>query len=243
MNVISRCLLNIKFKNDDLLNKLTVEEKDNWIEKYHLVHRLMPISDRINPDKRKIVEEGLYNSLKNNKTRYISSYYLYYARMKISLREFIDRYDPGKVYKQLFNNRTEEELIEVLVDFVRYYQHRNFNKNPIIREKSTLTYLEDNSFIILHGIYLNLIEYKVFDSNEKKWFYDSVMSYLLAYFFMNDNLYYRVDYYQNIVCFLEDNIDYLYPYYATNFGDKINKIPEDLIEKYNNGKVIKKRIS
>ena len=74
-----------------------------------------------------------------------------------------------------------------------------------------------------------------------KEFYRDVLTYLVAYFVMRDSLINRIGFFNDLCNFFEDNFDFLYLYYTSNYDKKFKFIIDDLINKYNNG-LVKKMI-
>ena len=101
--------------------------------------------------------------------------------------------------------------------------------------------IEDNFFLKTIYTVRVRVTYSSIANKKLKEFYENILLYIATYFISHDELFGNYEYFLNVCNFFEDNLDYLYLHYTSNYEDKFRYIPEDLINKYNNG-LVKKMI-
>ena len=233
MNVISKSIINIKFIKNGLFYLLDKEEKELFYEKYQLVYDFVPTIDLLSRTNRKNIDTGLMKAIVNGYSSHINSFYIaYFSRI---LDTPTGQMGKKVLYKNFFNNDQLDGIFSQVYDFIN---HSGFITIPTDEENMSLN---DASFCKLLLSYRNRLAYYELPNKEMKEFYRDVLTYLLAYFVMRDSLINKLTYFNDLCNFFEDNFDFLYLYYTSNYDKKFKFIIDDLFNKYNNG-LVKKMI-
>lgn len=231
MNNIEKALISVKFINNDKFLDFEKDEKNLFLDKYKLVYSHLPLRDKLSIKTRKAINNGLMDSVINKKSSYINEHYMAYINK-------IMETPTGKMWRHVlfndfFNKNDEDNMLSRLYKFIEYVYIR-VNLGDIDKIKENF-FLESILIVRVRVSYTSIVNKKLKD------FYENVLLNIVTYFISHDELYGNKDYFLKICNFFEDNLDYLYLHYVSNYEDKYRYIPEDLINKYNNG-LVKKMI-
>lgn len=231
MNNIEKALIKVKFINNEKFLELSKDEKELFYDKYKLLYDNLPVIDLLSTKKRKVINNGLMDSIINKNSSYINKYYVsYFNKILDTPTGKMSRY---VLYNSFFNKNDPDNMLSRLYKFIEY-----------IYIRTNLGDLKDinNDFFLKAILTVRVrITYKEILNKELRDFYKNVLLYIVTYFVSHDNLFGNEKYFIDICNFFEDNLDYLYLHYVSNYEDKFRYIPEDLINKYNNG-LVKKMI-
>ena len=231
MNKLRKSIIKIKFINNPKFMELSDDKKDLFYNKYHLVYNNIPVIDSLSLKNRRNINNGLLDSVNNNTSSYLNNFYMDYINRVLET-------PTGKVcknvlYNDFFNKHEKEELLNRIYLFVKYSY-----------SGVHIRFLKEENDQYFYNLLLNIkdrFNYRELPSKTYKEFYEEILFHIVAYFTMHDELISNMDYFNQICNFFEDNIEMLFIHYTTNYNDKYRYIPEDLINKYNNG-LVKKMI-
>ena len=247
MEKITKKILKLRYVNDQYLSKLSKEDYDIFIDKLYLIHTILPIHQRYLPSIINSYKDYLKDSMVNNRYHFINSTYFAYVKHVIKDCEsfIVDACD------YYFHQKDEESVINILSNILLFLTDSIVNVYPTKCNQE-----EDEEFKVLFNKFIYYRElctdYDTIPFIESS-FYSRSLRYITAYFVSNDKLIGNIDYYQKVIEFFIENLDYIYSSYNLNFpkdstgsinisniNDKIC-IGKDIVEKYEK-KLAKKRI-
>ena len=231
MHKIEKAIIKVKFINNDKFMELDKDEKELFYDKYKLVYNHLPVIDLLSIKTRKIINNGLMDSIINKNSSYINYYYVSYFNKILDTPT--GKMSRQVLYNDFFNKNESDNLLSRLYQFIEFFYLRS--------NLGDLKEINNDFFLKAILIVRERVAYKELANKELKDFYEKVLLYIVTYFVSHDNLFGNEKYFLDICNFFEDNLDYLYVYYTSNYVDKYRFIPEDLINKYNNG-LVKKMI-
>lgn len=224
-------VIKLSYINTPKFKELTSDEKERFENKFTIIHDNLPVNRNLSLSLNKIINDGLYKLVKENKESFINGFYTKFVDQLIIRIGAVKMKNHEYSYSQAFNFNSQEDIYNIFNLFINYFESMHLSDIGI-----TLPLLElddNNTFYQLWVLYHTLSK-----ENDNDYFNMDIIRYLFMYFLSHNELIKEYKLFYDIVKRLIDDKE-LADYYRMNYQDNIKDIPNDLIKRFNeNNKII-----
>lgn len=218
-------VIKLSYINTPKFQELTSEEKDRFEYRFDIIHSNLPINRNLAPNLNKIINNGLYKLVKENRENFINGFYTKFVDqlvVKMGTTKMIYR---KSSYNAAYNFKNQNDFYTMFPLFISYFESMHFSDLGLTLP---LMEIDDNyTFYQLWNIYSTL-----YNDNKQDLYNADVIRYIFIYFLSHNELIsdYKL-FYDIVVKFVTDKS--LSDYYRMNYQNNLKEIPEDLISRYN----------
>ena len=226
-------VIKLSYLNTPKFKELTSEEKDRFEYRFDIIHSNLPVNRNLSPSLNKIINNGLFNLIKDNREGFISGLYARFVDqlvIKMGTTKMLYR---KSSYNSAYNFKNQNDFYTMFPLFISYFESMRFSDIGLVLP---ILEIDDNyTFYQIWNIYNTL-----YQDYKDDFFNADVIRYIFIYFLSHNELIKDNKlFYDTVKRFGDDKA--LADYYRMNYYHNQKDIPEDLIKRYNeeNKKIIR----
>ena len=149
-------VIKLSYLNTPKFKELTSEEKDRFEYRFDIIHSNLPVNRNLSPSLNKIINNGLFNLIKDNREGFISGLYARFVDqlvIKMGTKKMLYR---KSSYNSAYNFKNQNDFYTMFPLFISYFESMRFSDIGLVLP---ILEIDDNyTFYQIWNIYNTLYQ-------------------------------------------------------------------------------------